>query len=274
MRLLLCLNNDLVSNYALNLLWKYVKHHQVSIVMSEGIGPPSTPKATAFERWGQLERARVNEYLYPLREQQASEGFRTFRQLAQSMDGEERSFASISRPEAVAHVSALAPDLIVAIRYGHIFKAPLFDIPRYGILNLHAGLLPAYRGIYASFWAMLNREKEIGCTLHTVRDAGIDTGDILEEHRMRADYGRSVMWNIAMLYHGAAQMIARAVATIEKGDVPVTKPQTSEGAGYYSYPVDADIARFERQGCKLYEERDYDGLFQAYGLKAPAVLSA
>lgn len=262
MRLLLCLNNDFLSNFALNLLWERIRHHDIAIALSNSIGPPSAPRAAVFGEWAARERALV-EGLAP-----APGAFQSFPQLAAGKSGEARVFTGINRPEAVDYVKAANPDVIVAIRYGHIFKAPLFDIPRHGILNLHAGLLPEYRGMYAAFWAMLHKEREIGCTLHYVRDAGIDTGDIIEEYRIPAEYDRSVIWNIAMLYYGAAEMIVRALAAIERDGKATAVPQRTEGAAYYNYPQDADVAQFARQDGVLYEERDYAALFKPYGATA------
>ena len=268
MRLLVCLNNDLVANFALNLLWERIDHHDVSIALSKSIGPPSLPRADVFAKWGRLERSLVFDALFPSREKQDAPrtAYRTFRQLAASKGGAAPVFSNINHPEAVEYVRARRPDLIVAVRYGHIFKAPLFDIPRHGILNLHAGLLPQYRGIYCSFWAMLHKQPDVGCTLHHVRDAGIDTGDVIEEHRNRADYDRSVMWNLAMLYHGAADMIERAILAIEKGKALPSIPQSTEGGAYYRYPQNEDMAQLEQQGGRLYDRQDYETLFKFYGI--------
>jgi methionyl-tRNA formyltransferase len=74
-----------------------------------------------------------------------------------------------------------------SIRFGQIFKPPVIAIPRWGILHLHSGLLPGYRGVLAIFWAMLKRELRSGCTLHYVADATIDTGPILGTHSVPAD---------------------------------------------------------------------------------------
>jgi len=258
MRLLLCLNNDFLANYALNLLWDRIRQHDISIVLSNGIGAASAPKAAVFGEWGKLERKLVSE----------AAPYRTFWQLAAGAGGEAREFSNINSADAVGYVKNFNPDVIVAIRYGHIFKSPLFNIPRHGILNLHAGLLPQYRGIYASFWAMLRGERDIGCTLHYVRDAGIDIGDIIEEQRKPADYNRSVLWNIAMLYDGAADMIVRALSAIERDGAVPAVPQRTEGGAYYPFPLDADIVQFARQGGTLYEERDYAALLQPYGMAA------
>ena len=85
---------------------------------------------------------------------------------------------SLSNAEAVDRISAVSPAFIVVIAFGKILPKPVLDIPRYGAVNVHASLLPKYRGAAPIQWAMLNREKETGVTT-MLMDEGLDTGDIL-----------------------------------------------------------------------------------------------
>jgi methionyl-tRNA formyltransferase len=71
-----------------------------------------------------------------------------------------------------------APDAIVIIAYGQIIPARLLDIPRLGWINLHASLLPSYRGAAPIQWAVANGERTTGVTTMRI-DAGLDTGDTL-----------------------------------------------------------------------------------------------
>lgn len=84
----------------------------------------------------------------------------------------------VRRPEAVAHLAALAPDAMVVVGYGQIIPQAVIDIPRHGILNVHASLLPAYRGAAPLQWAIVNGETRTGVTIMSI-DAGLDTGDML-----------------------------------------------------------------------------------------------
>lgn len=70
------------------------------------------------------------------------------------------------------------PDLIVTCAYGQILPQELLDIPKLGAINVHASLLPKYRGSAPIQWAMINGEKETGVTLMYM-DAGMDTGDMI-----------------------------------------------------------------------------------------------
>ena len=75
-------------------------------------------------------------------------------------------------------LSILQPDLIVVVAYGQILPKSILKIPKYGAVNVHASLLPKYRGAAPIAWAILNGEKVTGVTT-MVMDEGMDTGDIL-----------------------------------------------------------------------------------------------
>jgi methionyl-tRNA formyltransferase len=82
-------------------------------------------------------------------------------------------------------IKALAevePDLIVVAAYGQILPSSILDLPRFGCLNVHASLLPKYRGAAPIQWAILNDESETGVTIMKM-DAGLDTGDILAQDK-------------------------------------------------------------------------------------------
>ncbi len=84
----------------------------------------------------------------------------------------------LRQPEVVAELQALAPELIVVIAYGQILPKSVLDIPRYGCINVHASLLPRYRGAAPINHAILAGEAETGITTMYM-DVGLDTGDML-----------------------------------------------------------------------------------------------
>lgn len=84
----------------------------------------------------------------------------------------------LRQPEAVAELAALAPDLIVVVAYGQILPKSVLDIPRYGCINVHASLLPKYRGAAPINKAIIDGERETGITTMYM-DVGLDTGDML-----------------------------------------------------------------------------------------------
>ncbi len=84
----------------------------------------------------------------------------------------------VRRPEAVEHLRALAPDVMVIVGYGQIIPQNVIDIAPKGIINVHGSLLPKYRGAAPIQWSIANGETRTGVTTMRI-DAGLDTGDML-----------------------------------------------------------------------------------------------
>jgi methionyl-tRNA formyltransferase len=89
----------------------------------------------------------------------------------------------IRAPEIQELLKKLSPDFIVIIAYGQIIPGRLLSIPKDGWINLHASLLPKYRGAAPIKWAIANGETRTGLTTMRI-DAGMDTGDILLQHEL------------------------------------------------------------------------------------------
>jgi methionyl-tRNA formyltransferase len=83
-------------------------------------------------------------------------------------------------PNVQERLAALAPEVIVVAAYGQILPQSILDLPRLGCVNVHASLLPKYRGAAPIQWAILNGETETGVTIMKMA-GGVDTGDILSQ---------------------------------------------------------------------------------------------
>ena len=97
---------------------------------------------------------------------------------------------AIAQPEKIknnlefrAQLERLAPDCIVIVGYGRIIPRWMLDLPRFGNINLHASLLPKYRGAAPIQWAIANGERATGNTTMRI-DEGLDTGDILLQREL------------------------------------------------------------------------------------------
>ena len=78
------------------------------------------------------------------------------------------------------------PDVIITCAYGQIVSKDILDIPKYGCINIHASLLPKYRGGAPIHYALINGEEETGVTLMYM-DEGMDTGDMLVSERIKIE---------------------------------------------------------------------------------------
>jgi methionyl-tRNA formyltransferase len=84
----------------------------------------------------------------------------------------------VRTPEVVEQIRSLAPEVIVVVGYGQIIPKSILDIPPHGIINVHASLLPKYRGAAPIQWAIARGETHTGVTTMKINE-GLDTGDIL-----------------------------------------------------------------------------------------------
>ena len=88
----------------------------------------------------------------------------------------------VKSAEAVERIKALGPSCLVVVAYGQLLSAEILEIPPLGAVNVHASLLPKYRGPAPIHWALIQGETETGVTTMFM-DAGMDTGDILLQRK-------------------------------------------------------------------------------------------
>ena len=269
MRILCCLNRDLASNLALNLLLPALARHTVRVGLTEQVGRTPADEPRQRRELRIAEQAFPNLALFPLVERAAlsDSGHRnlTFKEIQRLRGIPIDSLVDPNCVSGLALVKSFAPDLILTIRYGAILKAAVIGIPQLGVLNLHSGVLPSYRGVLATFRAMLNNEPEIGCTMHYIRDAGIDTGDIVATHRQPLQRDRSLLRNILDLYPPGIEMLCSALRTLEQGgELPSSVQQRGEGA-YYSYPTTLEWDEFTRRGWRVADPSDLQQVMLSYG---------
>ena len=108
------------------------------------------------------------------------------KELAQKYDIPVYQPLKLRQPEAVAELEALAPDLIVVVAYGQILPKSVLEIPCHGCINVHASLLPKYRGAAPINKAIIDGETETGITTMYM-DVGLDTGDMLVKRSLSID---------------------------------------------------------------------------------------
>lgn len=85
--------------------------------------------------------------------------------------------SNINSKESLDYIKSFNPDVIVVIAYGQIFKEEVLNLPKYGCINIHASLLPKYRGAAPINWVLINGEDETGVTIMQM-EKGLDTGDM------------------------------------------------------------------------------------------------
>jgi methionyl-tRNA formyltransferase len=267
MRILCCLNRDLASNLALNLLLPDLLKHEVWIALTERVGgvlPDEEPQRRELRT---AEQVLPNQIIFPLLERLSAanpHGHLTFSQIQSRYNIRVEALPNPNQDPGLSRVRDFAPALILSIRYGAIFKEPVLSIPNYGVLNLHSGLLPHYRGVLATFRALMNGDREIGCTLHCIKDPKIDSGDIVSSSRLTVQPQRSLLWHILALYPDGVGMMRRAVGILDRGGQLQAQQQSPGEGAYYSYPTAREWDEFYRRGWRVADPSDIEQVFKRY----------
>ncbi|HKI11918.1 MAG TPA: methionyl-tRNA formyltransferase [Candidatus Acidoferrum sp.] len=136
--------------------------------------------------------------------------------------------AKVREPEVEEQLRALAPDVIVIIAYGQIIPARLLTIPRLGWINLHASLLPKYRGAAPINWAIVNGDARTGNTTMRI-DEGMDTGEILLQEEMAIGPEETAPELAARLAEAGAPLIANTLRGLAAGTLR-GRPQNDAAA--------------------------------------------
>ncbi len=139
---------------------------------------------------------------------------------------------------SINHLKSLSPSLFIIAGYSTIFKKDLIDIPKMGVINLHAGRLPEYRGGSPLNWQIINGENEAVVSVIKINE-GIDTGPVLSE--------QSIMINssitISELHEEAnkifPKLVLNAIKLIDKGE-NIGRHQNEEKAKYWHQRNDDD----------------------------------
>ncbi len=128
-------------------------------------------------------------------------------------------FEKLRAPEGVAALRALEAELVVTAAFGQILSQELLDIPPRGTVNVHASLLPAYRGPAPINWCIIEGETVTGIT--TMRtDKGVDTGDMLLQERVGILPGETAGELSARLAPIGAALLIRTLRELEAGNCP------------------------------------------------------
>ncbi len=127
-------------------------------------------------------------------------------------------------------LSGLQPDLFVVVAYGQILPKPVLNIPKYGAVNVHASLLPRYRGAAPIAWAILKGEKVTGVTT-MVMDEGMDTGDILLQTEVPIGDEETCENLHDRLGSLGAQLLLKTLEKMKAGDIRAI-PQDHSKATY------------------------------------------
>lgn len=158
------------------------------------------------------------------------------------------------QPEAVAALAALAPDLVVVAAFGQILPPVVLEIPTFGCVNVHASLLPAYRGASPINAAILNGDDETGNTIMLL-DAGMDTGPVLaqESTPIRPDDTTTSLGE--RLAEMGADLLGRTLPNWLAGTIAPTDQADLPGEPSACRMIDKDAGRIDWTASAVHIER-------------------
>lgn len=133
--------------------------------------------------------------------------------------------AKLKDPATVDFLSRFSPDAIVVVAYGHIIPPWMIDLPRLGCINLHASLLPKYRGAAPIPWALIRGERTTGVTTMKI-DPGLDTGDILLQRETEIRDDETTESLSPRLSAMGAELMVETLRGLERGAIQ-PRPQDS-----------------------------------------------
>lgn len=136
----------------------------------------------------------------------------------------------IKREECVRELLKYEAEMIIVAAYGQILPESILTMAKYGCINVHASLLPKYRGAAPIQWAIINGEKETGVTTMKM-DAGIDTGDMIDRVVVSIAEEDTTQTLYDKLMRAGASLILETIEKLEKGTAVFTKQSDVEQEG-------------------------------------------
>ena len=151
--------------------------------------------------------------------------------------------ARVRDPEFIAQLKELNPEVIVVVAFGQIIPQAILDLPKYGCINVHASLLPAYRGAAPIQWAVINGEAESGVTIMRM-DVGLDTGDMLTKTvvPLAADETAGTLFD--KLSEAGAGLLVKTLKGLEEGTV-VPEKQPADSTTEYARMIKKEDGKID-----------------------------
>lgn len=148
----------------------------------------------------------------------------------------------IRKPEAVEKLKEYDAEVFVVAAFGQILSQEILDMPKYGCINVHASLLPAYRGSAPIQWCIINGEEKTGVTIMQM-DAGIDTGDMLLKKEVPILPDDNAETLSEKLEAAGGEAIVEALSLLEKGELKAVPQDEAESS--YVPMIDKAMGRID-----------------------------
>ena len=184
--------------------------------------------------------------------------FRRLRRICRSQNLPFHRTENVMSEETMEFSRKFSPDVVISLCH-QILKEPLIGLAPLGIINIHPGLLPEFRGIQPYFWELSEGASRSGVTLHLIEDERIDAGGILGQASYPTPPGVSVQLNYFLTIKCAAALLPSCVAALGGGQA-FPSPQNPDEGAYYRWPDSAAFAKLRSRGHALISLRQLLGI--------------
>lgn len=210
-----------------NVIGKMAQHGPKTFIKNTAKRLRPAKPTEGSEQGGALENIYVENRL-----KEAGQSFSNIAEACKHYEIPLQFTKDINSEEALTILREYSPDLLVYAG-GGILRQPIIEIPRLGVINAHSGILPEYRGMNVSEWALLNGDK-LGITTHFI-DAGIDTGRILFVDELPISVKDT---SISELRHrcgdATIDSLLKAVQMLDKGEIAQSVEPVEECKQYFA----------------------------------------
>lgn len=161
---------------------------------------------------------------------------------------------NINSQASVNSIKRIKPDIIVSVFFNQILKDDIIKIASKCAINIHPGYLPDYKGVSPVFWAIANREKQAGFTIHYI-NSGVDTGEILARKKIaiqRRDTEDSLYWKLTYLGESYLLDIINKLGSKQK-----MKTIKNKDGGYYSLPTKIAVQKYMKRAGSFFRIGEY-----------------
>jgi methionyl-tRNA formyltransferase len=158
----------------------------------------------------------------------------------------------INNSEFVSYIKRERVDVILSIACPQIFKKELLNAPQWGCINLHGGLIPEYRGVFSSFWVLMENDQFTGVTVHKMNNI-IDGGEAYAREKIEIETNETVNSLLHKTTKIGIAVLIDVMSRILSGNEDSLEYDINSGK-YRSYPQKKDLIRFLKSGKRFYNK--------------------
>ena len=148
----------------------------------------------------------------------------------------------VNSDESIDRIRQINPDVIVVVAYGQILKEEILNLPKYKCVNVHASLLPKYRGAAPLNWVVINGEEKTGITIMEM-SKGLDAGDMLEKCELTIEADMTAGDVHDNLMYDGSKLLIETLKKIEDGSV--TKTPQDHDQSTYAAMMDKNLGKID-----------------------------